>query len=876
MGFGSRVVTLLLFTTAAFAADSSIPSKDVKSVRATKSPVIDGVLDEEVWSLAPAHSEFVQHDPEDGKPPSENTTVRVAYDDDAIYFAARLHDSRPVTARLGRRDTSIESDWFRVYLDPQNDRRSGAAFYVNPANVQGDAVLYNDSWDDPTWDAVWQSATKVDSGGWTVEMKIPFSQLHFPEREVHVWGVNFIRRISSRNEQDRFVNVPKTESGFVSRFARLNGIHGVQPKRGLEILPYAVARADMSTSVDANDPYHSPTEPGADLGLDVKYSLTSNLRLTGTINPDFGQVEVDPARLNLTQFELFFPEKRPFFIEGSNLFAFGQGGSNNNFGFNFGAPNFFYSRRVGRSPQGTGRLDYDYIDAPSETTILAAAKLTGKTESGWTIAAFDAVTQKEQAHLELGLSRERQTIEPATNYFVSRIAKDLGTRGRIGALVTATTRETDADTNFLRKRALFGGTDGYWAFGNRDVILEWVLGGTLVQGSEEAIAATQESPAHYYHRPDAESLDYDPNRTSLSGLGGRVMLAKQTGLWKYNLQAQSYSPGFETNDAGFQSRADITATHAVIMYNNPEVTARVRHRGWWLGKYQNFNYDGDLIANGFYGNASIDFTNDRYIYTYGGPFFERLDDRNTRGGPLVRRPAGMDLGGGYGLAGRGKLFYEMDIGLSENSEGGRERAYTGMVGLRPRPNLKVELRPTFASTREHAQYVTTIGDETAVDTYGGRYVFATLDQKTLEIGTRVDWTFTSKLSLQLYVQPFIASGNYHGYKELERPRSMDYAAYGIDRGTIDQSDGVLIDPDGTGPAASFSFDNPDFNFRSLRGSAVARWEFRPGSALYVVWSENREDSETVGDFRPRRDFSGLASGESEDVFMIKMSYWLPF
>ncbi|HEY5611768.1 MAG TPA: DUF5916 domain-containing protein, partial [Thermoanaerobaculia bacterium] len=329
-----------------FAAQETRPAYDhskvaeYKSVRAATPPVIDGDLSDEVWTQAQAIEGFTQKDPEEGKPASEKTTVRVLYDNEAIYFSARL-DGSGVTALLGRRDTYLESDWFRVYLDPHLDHNTGASFWVNPANVQLDMVLFNDGWDDWSWDAVWSSATKIDDNGWSVEMRIPFTQLRFPDRPLHTWGVNFARNIIKKNEYAWAVHTPKNESGFISRFAHLNGIEGIKPKRSLELLPYAVARSDFRNTVSPDDPYNESSDFGGDFGLDIKYGLTSNLTLTGALNPDFGQVEADPAVVNLGVFETFFPEKRPFFVEGANLFRFGQGGSNWNMNINFFQPSFF-------------------------------------------------------------------------------------------------------------------------------------------------------------------------------------------------------------------------------------------------------------------------------------------------------------------------------------------------------------------------------------------------------------------------------------------------------------------------------------------------------------------------------------------------------
>jgi len=455
----------------------------------------------------------------------------VVYDDNAIYIGAHLHDSQRVTSRLGRRDTAIESDWFRVYIDPHLDRRSGATFQVNPANVQYDAALSSDSLSDANWDAVWSSATKIAADGWSVEMRIPFSQLRFPERPAHTWGIHFTRLLSRRNELSALTHIPKDAAGYVSRFARLTGIEGIHSGRALEVLPYTVARADRGFTSDTR---------ALDAGVDVKYALTSNLTLTGTINPDFGQVEVDPARINLSEFELFFPEKRPFFVEGASLFE-EDVVSNHIFAFNYTQPSLFYSRRIGRVPQGNAFFSVD--GAPEETTILGAGKITGKTASGWTVAALDAVTGREEAG--------GTTLEPLTNYAVARVAKDFGEKSSAGFRVTSVQRDLSAELQpLLRSGATSAAADGYRVFGDSVYVLQWFAAATHVTGSPEAILRTQRSSARYYQRPDAGHVEIDPSRTSLDGFGGRVLFAKHAGKWQYNVQAEGYSPGFEPNDWG--------------------------------------------------------------------------------------------------------------------------------------------------------------------------------------------------------------------------------------------------------------------------------------------------------------------------------------
>jgi hypothetical protein len=845
----ARIIPLLM------AVSTVATAAEYRAVRTTKPPVIDADLADEVWQTAPEITGFTQHDPDDGKPASQQTFVRIAYDEQAIYFAARLEDTNPVTRTLGRRDNNHESDWFRIYIDAQHDKLTGAEFWVNPANVQLDGIIYNDIYDDWSWDAVWESAAKVVAGGWVVEAKIPYSQLRFPDRPVHVWGINLSRKIFARQEIDWLVNTPKSQSGLASRFADLVGIEGIHPQRALELMPYAVARTNLDSAVPSNDPLNRSTAYKMAGGLDVKYSLSSNLRLTGTVNPDFGQVEVDPAVINLSDTETFFSEKRPFFTEGSSIFSFGSGPANFRASFNFSPPSLFYSRRIGRSPQGVGSIAADYLYAPTETKILGAGKLTGKIGKGWTVGVLDAVTSAEHARYAISTSAlapptfGRQTVEPLSNYIVARATKEYG-KSRVGVIYTDVKRDVPRELTFLRDGAHVLGVDGYTKLKKDNWLWEWQASGSNVTGSPTAINLTQRSSGHYFHRPDADHLTYDPLRTSLSGFGGRTMIGKQTGHWRPNVQVAAWSPGFESNDVGFMQRVDAITSHVVMNYVNDEPTKRFRERSWWVGKYQNWNFGHDLLANGLYGNWFAQVKSYWYSYGWGGISGPALDDRKTRGGPLTKRPSSYNGGIGIGSDTRKKIYFEGEIEKFRSKDSGWEHGGRITATFRPSSNVKLTLGPSFYRSFTYAQYVTQALDASAVETYGRRYVFAGIDQRTFELSTRVDWTANARLSFQLYLQPFIATGDYHDFRRLARARTREYVPYAY-----------------TG--------NPDFNYHSVHGSGVVRWEFRPGSALYLVWSENREDTVTLGDFRLRRDFSALRSAPSKDVFLVKVSYWLP-
>ncbi len=730
-----RLLTIALICTSLAAlaahAEDKAPKRTFAATRVSKPPVIDADLTDAAWQNAQEITGFTQHDPNDGQPATQNTVVKVVYDDEAIYIAARMDDTKPVTTMLGRRDTNVESDWFRISIGSQHDGLNGSQFWVNPSNVQLDTNLYNDIYDDVSWDAVWESAAKIVTGGWIAEVRIPLSQLRFPDKDKQTWGINFARRIASNKEIDRLVNTPKNETGFVSRFADLTGIDGVHARRTFELVPYGVTRSDLTSRVDTGDPFGRPMAYQADAGLDLKYGISSNITLTGTINPDFGQVEVDPAVVNLSQFETFYPEKRPFFTEGAQIFRFGNGPANSRWNFNLFPPNFFYSRRIGRAPQGS--VSYDYSDSPGQTTILGAAKITGKAGKGWTFGVLDALTDEERGHFagcldsdgdgKCEANRWTQPIEPMTNYLVARSTREYGKASSIGVLLTSVNRRLPGELSYLRENAYAAGLDGYTQFADKKWLLEWLAGSTLVTGSKDAISSTQQSSAHYYQRPDADYLEYDPNATSMSGFGGRVMFGKQTGKWRPNVQVQTYSPGFEVNDVGFMQRADVLNTHAVMQYENQDVHKHVRETSIWVGKYQAWNYGKDLTANGIYGSWYVEAKNYWYVFGSGGYSAEHFDDRRTRGGPSIIAPADLDYSAGIGSDSRKKISFETSFEKDTDSWGGSFNGYWLSMKYRPTTALTLSINPSFSHNNEKAQYVTTIADPDATETYGQRYIF---------------------------------------------------------------------------------------------------------------------------------------------------------
>ena len=881
-----RVLTLLLIAVCGLAADAGAqPSAAqhagvpvVRAVRATSGIVLDGRLDDDAWVSAPAVTAFTQRDPEEGKPATERTELRIAYDAAAMYIGARLHDREPsrIARQLSRRDAEAEADVFALFLDPHHDHLTGAVFSVSAAGVQSDAAIFNDSWQDESWDAVWESAVRLDEGGWTVEMRLPYSQLRFPAAERHTFGINAMRYIQRKNERDWLVHVPKTDNGLASRFGHLDGIDGIAPRRTVEFLPYVVSRAEFIAPSSDADPFNDGARGFAGAGVDLKYRLTSNLSLDGTINPDFGQVEVDPAVVNLTAFETFFEEKRPFFIEGANIFSnFGRTGATDFWGFNRAEPMIFYSRRIGRSPQGPA--DAEFVDRPASSTILGAAKLTGKTRRGWSVGLLDAITGEEHARLRTGGTDGDVEVEPLSNYLVVRAQREAGRVG-FGTLATAVNRDLHEPylRDYLPAQAYVAGADGHYFFDSkRDWVLSGRLAGSYVTGSPEAVARLQTASQRYFNRPDADHVEFDPAATDLSGWTGSVNLNRQSGVHGVNSALWAVSPGFDSGDAGFNFTSDRAGMHAAYRYSNPAVNRFARRRFFAIAKWYTWNYAGDLQGDGVHTFANLQFKNYWFLFANAAVFRDVQDDRATRGGPSMLSPGAG--GGSLGVESdsRKKVSVGLNVSAFRNSVDGSQSSAGLNIRYRPFASLEVSAGPSFDRNRNAAQYVGTFEDPVVAQTFGSRYVFGTLHQREFSLQTRVNYVLSPKMSLQVYMQPLVSVGNYDGFKELARPRTFDFVRYGIDAGALAYDPGTqqyqVTPGDGGQP---FTFGDPDFNFKSLRLNAIYRWEWRPGSALYVVWTEQRQDQANPGRFSFRRDFGGTFGAPSDDVLMVKIVYWL--
>src|SRR5881409_1985843 len=884
------------------AVDSPPPAppapQQVRAIRlgGGQAVMIDGLLNEPLWQSAERLTGFTQRDPNQGAVPTESTVVYVAYDDAALYIGARLYDSHPdsIVARLARRDQGTNSDRFQVFIDPYHDKRSGFYFGINAAGTLYDGTLFNDDWDDDTWDGVWEGKVTRDATGWTAELRIPYSQLRFVRKNEYVWGINFRRDIARKNEFDYIAYTPRDGRGFVSRFPDLVGIERIEPPRRLEVMPYVTTRAAFTPHA-VGDPFNDGSQLTPGVGADARIGLGSNLTLNATVNPDFGQVEVDPAVVNLSDVETFFEERRPFFVEGAGYFGFG--GLNCYFCSNVSSLGMFYTRRIGRPPQAPDNVDAAggvYADQPHNTAILGAAKLTGRTPSGWSIGALDAVTRRERAAFRRSDgSGGDVTVEPFTNYFVAQVAKDLrGGATVLRAIGTSVVRELDdpflAD-RLSRHAESFGLGTEMW-FGKREYRLMAQLAGTQVAGDTAAMLRLQTASARYFQRPDRGngsngllSDAYDPALTALRGVGAYARFARESGHLLWELSTNVRTPGFENNDISFLNRADYWWMSGNIFPQWTKPTRWYRQLLFIAGGQQQYNFDGDLTDRQLQLFGFIQPHNYWDINAFWIHWPSVLDDRLSRGGPVLRRPGSDFWSTNVNTDSRKDVVLSGSANLSCNRDGDCSPAVSLSVQLRPASNLSLSLGPSVSHDANGYQYVTTVPDPTATAFYGNRYVFADLVQNSLAMNARFNVTFSPNLTLELFMQPLIASGDYSRYKEFAAPRGLRRLVYGVDVGTDSimpgnasqgVRDSIFIDPDGGGPATRFVIVDPSFTLRSLRGNAVLRWEYRPGSTLYLVWTRSGSSSLMRGAIDFGDDARALFRGPSENIFLVKVNYWL--
>ncbi len=805
---GKKAVILLCWSAFFLAAVISWgEEKEIKSITAVRcnpsAPVIDGFVNDPVWELAPRFGGFTQEEPEEGVAPTESTTVQVVYDDEAVYVAFTLYDSQPdkIVARLTRRDRWVESDFVRFGIDSYHDHLTGFYFQTNAAGVQRDGCIYKDTWTDGSWDGVWQSEVQIVKDGWTAEFKIPYSCLRFAKSDSLAWGINFGRWISRKSEYDIWVYVPEEEGGFVSRFGHLDGLKNIKPPRRFEFLPYAV-------SSENTEPKRPGNADGRDffsnIGMDLKYGISSDLTLDAAINPDFGQVESDATVLNLSTFETYYEEKRPFFLEGNTIFD---------------TPfDLFYSRRIGKKPSTDLDDEADYIiDQPTTTTILSALKLSGRTRGGTSIGVMNAVTQEERASYmdTLGVKREI-VIEPSANYNVIRLKQDIFTNSSVGIMTTAVNQKQETP-------AYTGGID--WDLHFPKGI--WVARGQVVASR----TGRDEHGGGFWAGINKDAGEH---------VRGSVW-------WEYE------SRNFDINRLGFIGRGNYNGGGTWWQYRTYKDWHFIRETYHNLNYWNAWNLDGYKISHGGNYNNSIRTTGNWWFgggYGFQIPYY---DDRETRGGPPYKRPRGWDIWMWLDSDTRKGWVVHLHHSFGTNWDGIYE-SYSAQLEIQPRSNLEFSIGPSYNANYHVSRWVETVEDSLGDE----HYVFGELSSREFDINFRSTLTLTKNLSLQLWVQACMAIGDYENFKLLDSPGSFK----------------PLGDVEYSGNLAYNTYeDDPDFNWKSLNANLVLRWEYRPGSTIYLVWTQFRDEDENYGHLPFDEGLKDVWNLSANNTFLIKANYW---
>ena len=834
-------VTLFLLAVPVAKAQDVQERKQARAFRVPDGAIrVDGRLDDEGWRTAAPITEFVQKEPDQGAPPTDRMDVRFVYDGAALYVGARMLSSAPLQAPMGRRDEADQAEHILVSLDTYLDRRTAYTFGVTAAGVRLDLYHSSDNEfdDDDTFNPVWLARTAADGQGWTAELRIPFAQLRFNARTPQIWGVNIKRWVPSRNEEVYWAPVLRTDERWASLFGDLHGLEGIRPSRRIELLPYVAGASRVVGDRDPGDPFSGGANVDARVGADVKVGLGSNLTLEATVNPDFGQVEADPAEVNLSAFETFFDERRPFFVEGANLLT----GNVNN---------YFYSRRIGAAP--AGRADGDFVDYPGTSTILGAAKLTGRLASGTSIGVLGAVTDEESARTFSALQFGRVRVAPRTAYGVGRVTQEIGAQGSIVALMgTAVHRQLSADdplASLLPRNAFTVSGDSVLRFGDHEV--QAYLGVTHVGGEPDAILRLQRSSARYFQRPDVSYVRLDPLRTSMSGAKGGISFERQNARhWTWEAEASFETPEFETNDIGRLTSSDGRQVATEIEYQETTPGPWYREYSFTVGQSNAWNFGGDSQTSRLFGSASLTWPNfweSELTTTYD---FRTQDMRLTRGGPSMQTPRAWETTFSVESSDASQTQGEIQLVYGRTEDGGVTLETEAGITIRPAPQWQLTVSPSYQRQVDTQQFVASLAGGRP-ETFGRRYVFGHIDRSEYAAQVRLNYTFKPDLNLDFYGEPFAASGRYDSFGELAAARSR-----------------LLL------PVDAAAVGSRDFNVRSFRSNLVLRWEYRPGSTLYLVWQQDRESEAALRARASLGDLFRSFGASGDNFFAIKASFWL--
>ena len=874
---------VIFFLNASALGDVVKPSYTV--IRSKEIIIIDGSLDEPVWSQGEAISGFVQKDPRPNDPATHRTEVRVALDDDFIYIGAYLFDSAPdsIAKQIVRRDGWGYVDWFAVGIDSYNDKRTCYGFWASPSGSMRDMLHYNDTETDKSWDAVWETKSVIQTDGWSAEMKIPLSQLRYNASSgQQEWGINFYRRTARSGEECFWAPILMETKGFVSQFGTLKGIRLKKQKKRIEFLPY-VASTNLIQPGNKNDPFWQSNNVSGNLGVDVKLGLGSNFTLTGTINPDFGQVEADPADLNLSAFETFFDERRPFFLEGTDIFQFGKTRGVSGLNSGSGSTRLFYSRRIGRSPRGEIiESGIQFENYPKKTNIISALKLSGRTANGLSVGILSALTNKATAsYIDSSGYTKSQIIEPYSYFTVLRLRQDIGSgRFVIGGFMTHQNQRLSND--YLRKAflkdAFVTGLDFEYALPDPSWVVSGVVSRSHIFGNQDVVLDIQESSAHYFQQP-GDNIFVDSLKTSLNGVSTEFSIAKISGKnLKGSLTFSQLSPGYNVNELGYMRSANSKTINSSLKYEDYTPGRFWQIFSFSFGSYQNWDYDFKNVNSGIWMENWIRLNSWNVLSWDYRNSFGGTNRVFTRGGPVSARPTWNKVGLKFETDRRKKVnsFIRLGYRLAEDNE--FDKSFGSGFGLRPNTKLDLEVEFYLRNEFDTDQYIDQISDEQAINTYGKRYIFSDISNDTKGMTFEADMIHSPTVSFQFFMRPELGHYQYRGLKEFNNPGGYDFIYYEENQIREIDENTVEITPSYAADANSFTLSKDfirGFNFISIRSNFVVKWEFKPGSSMFLVWQHERNHYE-ITDEKNLRISAGvdkLLGSDYVSTFMIKLTHW---
>ena len=845
---------------------NKIPKRIYTTKRLKNVPVIDGDITDKAWEVVEWSSDFVEKSPDEGTAPANQTKFKIMYDAKYLYIAIRAFDDNPdlIQERLTRRD-GFAGDGVNVIIDSYHDKRTAFVFTTTAAGVKGEEIVTRNgnNWD-ASWNPIWYTDAKVDEKGWTTEMKIPFSQLRFGNAKEQIWGFNINRTIFRLQERSLWQRIPNSQSGFISEAGELHGLIDLVPQKQLEIQPFTVLQYDSYPSETGN-PYRDGSDFKINVGLDAKIGITNDLTLDLTINPDFGQVEADPGAIALDGFQVFFQEQRPFFVENKNIF---------DFEFANGSDNLFYSRRIGRNPHRSANLENgEFSKEPINATILGAAKFSGKTQNGWSIGVLESVTANEYAEVrEVNGETREEIVEPLTNFIVTRAQKDFNERNSfIGGIFTATNRSLKGDFNELHEAAYTGGIDFQHNWHNRDYFIEGNTIMSHVLGSEEAITATQKKLRHNFGRVDASHVSVDPTKTSLTGTGGRIEAGKNGGgNWRYNGGFIWRSPELELNDIGFLRQTDEMIQFAGLRYLWQVPTKTYRNIQLKVSQFSTYDFDGNHNKSQYEFQGNVNWVNNWWTELELGYVPVTYENAYLRGGPRWRYANEKYIALFFGSDQSKKMNFTLGYVNSNASENVSDfNRYVFRLNYQPFDALSLSFNTEIQKTTDKTQYVTTSDFNNTK-----RYVLGTIDNQTLSTTLRLNYSLNPNFSIQFYGQPYISRGRYSDFKTVNNPiaSSIDDRVSIYDQSQISLNNNVYSVDENLDGTTDYSFSNPDFSFVQLQTNLVARWEYIPGSELFLVWSRG-----SVGNADVSNDLIDSVSDQvlrapANDTFLVKFTY----